>query len=450
MEQGTDTTHFNLTRWFSLLSFISISLITAVSAFLLSQFLTDNILKRDANLAMEFVQSNLHSVNASAYFESESREKNKALLEPFFERIVAMPEVVRSNVYNHEGEILWSNDARFIGHRFSPNPHLDMALTGELAVSSGTAGKPGKGEHIFDEEVAFFSEIYIPIWNESNDKVMGVVEVYKTPLTLFHAIKRGNLLIGLNGIFGGIFLYISLFWIVRRAGLLIQNQQARLVSAETMAAIGLMSSAVAHGIRNPLASIRSSAEVALEEHQLISYKSASTEIIEQADRLEDWIRELLTYARPTQTKFSLAKIDDMIRLALASLEHEINDQKITLTLDLEDSPQMLLDEPLLTHAIMNLVNNAMDAMPDGGLISIQSRTIQKSNLMEIIVKDTGSGIAAEKLDQVLKPFFTIKSKGLGVGLSLTQHIVERHGGTIHLASQEGKGTTVTLQIPIQR
>ncbi len=450
MKQVKKDRSFNLIRWFSLLSFFSIALITAASSVLLSRFLTQNILERDAIVSMEFVQSNLESVKAAAYFESKPKGKLKTILERFFERIATMPEVVRTNVYNREGLILWSNDARFIGHAFNPNRHLGIALTGELSISSGISGRPGKGEHIFDEEVAFFSEVYIPIWNDSHDEIVGAIEVYKAPLTLFHAIERGNRLIWISEVLGGVFLFASLFWIVRRAALLIQDQQARLVGAETMATIGEMSSVVAHGIRNPLASIRSSAEMALDENQLITFKRSASDIIGQADRLEDWIRELLTYSRPTQNKLTLAKIDEMIRAALTSLNHEIEKYEIQVALDLEATPRMYVDEPLLTHALINLMSNAIDAMPNGGFLNIQNRRIKKSSQMEITIKDTGSGIAADKMDKVLKPFFTIKPKGLGVGLSLTQRIVERHRGTMHLSSQEGKGTTVTLQIPISR
>lgn len=133
---------FNLLRWFSLMSFVSIAIISIVSALLLSRFLSDNILKRDAVLTMEFVHSVFQSENTSAYFGSEYNEKDKAIFEGFFKRIRTIPEVVRVNIYSKDGTVIWSDDNRFIGHRFMPNPELLLALSGRLAIGSGPLVNP--------------------------------------------------------------------------------------------------------------------------------------------------------------------------------------------------------------------------------------------------------------------------------------------------------------------
>ncbi|WDT73573.1 MAG: hypothetical protein MPW17_21760 (plasmid) [Candidatus Manganitrophus sp.] len=326
---------FNLLRWFALLSFLSVGLITAVSSLLLSSFLTRNMLQRDAVVTMEFVQTIAQAENTRSYFETNDPGKTKTVFEAFFKQIATMPEMVRANVYNSNGSILWSDDDRFIGHRFNPNPQLETALSGRLAVTSGTSGKSSKPEHVFDQEVPFFVEIYIPIWNLPENKVVGVVEVYKVPLTLFHAIQRGNQLVWLSAGLGGIFLYCSLYWIVRRAARVIRRQQEQLVESETMAAIGEMASAVAHGIRNPLASIRSSAEVALEENP--PFRATAEEIIHETDRIEDWIREMLVYSKPPSGTPASIRINDLIQSTLDSLDREMKKRSVKPTLILEPS-----------------------------------------------------------------------------------------------------------------
>lgn len=170
----------------------------------------------------------------------------------------------------------------------------------------------------------------------------------------------------------------------------------------------------------------------------------------QAVLQENLKRELLTYSRPTENTVTLVKIDELIRSMLSRMNQEIKKHQIEVVLDLEASPQIYVDESLLNHALMNLISNAIDAMPMGGVLSIESRMAKKLTQMEILVNDTGTGIPRDKIDKVFKPFFTTKPKGLGVGLSLTRRIIERHGGTMHLESQEGKGTTVTIQFPISR
>ncbi len=437
---------FNLLRWFAVLSFLSVGLISAVSAFLLSRFLTHNMLQRDAVITMEFVQTIAQAENTHSYFETEDPGKTKGVFEAFFKQIATMPEVVRANVYDSKGLVLWSDDDRFIGHNFSPNPQLATALSGELALTSGTSGKPLKPEHVFDKDVPFFSEIYIPIWNIRESKVVGVVEVYKVPLTLFEAIKQGNRLIWLSAAFGGLFLYISLFWIVRRAARLIRRQQEQLVESETMAAVGEMASAVAHGIRNPLASIRSSAEVALEESP--PFRATAEEIIHETDRIEDWIRELLAYSRPPSGTPAPIRINDLIRSTLDSLDRDLKRRNVKPTLTLEaSSPSVNADEALLRHVLISLIANALDAMPQGGELKVTSRLQKQDGEVEIVIRDTGSGIPREQIDKVFKPFYTTKPKGMGVGLSLAKRIIERHGGTLRLGSEEGIGTAVSLRIP---
>jgi signal transduction histidine kinase len=438
---------FNLLRWFGVLSFLSVGLITAVSAFLLSRFLTHQMLQRDAVVTMEFVQTIAQTENTRSYFAQNDPGKTKAVFEAFFKQIATMPEVVRANVYSSSGIVLWSDDDRFIGHNFSPNPQLQMALSGELAVTSGTSGKPSKPEHVFDKKVPFFAEMYIPIWNVSENQVVGVVEVYKVPLTLFEAIQEGTRLVWLSAAVGGVFLYLSLFWIVRRAARLIRRQQEQLVESETMAAVGEMASAVAHGIRNPLASIRSSAEVAMEENA--AFHTTADDIIHETDRIEDWIRELLAYSKPPSGTPAPIRINDLIQSTLDSLDRELKKRNVKPTLALQNaSPSVHADEALLRHVLISLIANALDAMPQGGELTLTSRVEPSRRRVEVLIKDTGSGISKDRLKKVFKPFYTTKPKGMGVGLSLAKRIIERHGGTLALESEEGIGTTASLYIPI--
>ncbi|MEO2054199.1 MAG: ATP-binding protein [Nitrospira sp.] len=466
---------FDLLRWFAFLSFICIALISSVSAFFLSQFLTNTILQLDAVEVRDFVQSHTREGDVTLFFE----EADSGIAEDYFEEqfmhIVSMPEVVRANVYDKQGNVLWSDDERMIGHNFMPNLDLITALTGTLASTSGTSGKPTKGEHVFDKEVPFFVEVYVPIRN-NDGRIVGVVEIYKEPLALFNTLQRGKALIWASAALGGVFLYIFLFWIVRRADETIHSQHEELLESQTSALVGEMTEAIAHGIRNPLASIRSSAEVALEQASVLyqdsgrlgpdrSIKEAVLEededdpsslfattagdIITEADRLSGWIRELLTYARISRGEFTTIQINNMIRSVLDSSGARMENLGIKVILDLEESALEIKGDELSLHQMfVSLTSNSVEAMPDGGKITMRTRfdTINRWVKLEII--DTGKGIPKDKLKDVFTPFFTTKSKGIGVGLSLAKRIIARHHGTIRLESREGVGTTLSLQIPI--
>jgi two-component system sensor histidine kinase HydH len=466
MRLFAQTKPFNFVRSFSLLSFLSITLITVISAVLLSRFLTQNMLIRDATITMQFVQSIALINDPSGYFVHQSaRMQNgavgdasseadfvasKAILEEFFAHIVAIPEVVRANVFDVNRQVIWSNQQHLIGKQFQDNPELDEALAGELAIETGVVNQQRKAEHIeFEQEVSRFVENYIPIWNTAGDQVIGVVEVYRVPHALFRSIGRGNRLVWTSTLLGGLFLYGSLFWIVRRAAQLIQRQQTQLVESETMAAVGEMSSSLAHNLRNPLASIRSSAELAIEEESAPVLRESAVDIVNAVDRLDQRVRELFTYTQPLQAALQRVHIDALINNTLSHFQPDMALQNVKLELKLEEGlPALQADAGLLEQACHSLIANALEAMPDGGDLTISAQLTVDRRGIQLGIHDTGIGIAVDQLENVFKPFFTTKPKGLGVGLSLVKRIVERHHGSIEITSREGRGATVSLLIPL--
>jgi signal transduction histidine kinase len=210
-----------------------------------------------------------------------------------------------------------------------------------------------------------------------------------------------------------------------------------------------MASAVAHSIRNPLASIRSSAEVALTGESLPSFQNAAKDIMSEVDRVENWIRNLLAYSQPLKNNSMPVKINDVIREALLSFEKEMERRGVKLILDLRDPlPVIGGDFTLLGQMFNSLIANAIQAMPMEGKLNFISRASEDQNQIEVKIIDTGHGIPNDQIEKVFRPFFTMKEKGLGVGLYLAKRIVERHCGTIDLSSVEGQGTTFCLEFPV--
>ena len=169
---------FNLLRSFSILGFLSIALITAISATLLSRFLTNNMLERDAVVTMQFIQSVAEINNPTSYFKESENQRGKAALEEFFMHVVGIPDVVRANVYADNKRIIWSSQPHLVGQRFEDNQELEGALSGHLVIKSGKANEHEKSEHVeFDKGISDFVANYIPIWDGINNNVVGVVEV---------------------------------------------------------------------------------------------------------------------------------------------------------------------------------------------------------------------------------------------------------------------------------
>jgi two-component system sensor histidine kinase HydH len=162
--------------------------------------------------------------------------------------------------------IVWSTDQALIGQRFDNNPELEQALAGNLVSEVGWLDGNDKPEHIAlaAGTGGRFIEAYMPM--RRGVAVIGVVELYKVPTALDAAISRGKRIIEISAALGGLALFATLYWIVRRGALLIHRQQAELGRMEALAAVGQMASAIAHSLRNPLAGIRSSAELLRLEH----------------------------------------------------------------------------------------------------------------------------------------------------------------------------------------
>jgi two-component system, NtrC family, sensor histidine kinase HydH len=442
MESGNN---FNLTRRFLVLSLISIGLASILSSALLSRFLTQRMMQREADVMMEFVQSVVQIELAKGYSLDQPAASTEML--EFFTHVATMPDVVRANVYAKDKTLLWSSDHKLgEGKKLGNNPELDEALEGHLEIESGVIGKEDrpKDEHLsLGQSEMKFVEIYMPVRDPKSRSVVGVVEVYRIPNALFEAINAGIRLIWMIALVSGLLLYVTLFWIVRRADQLIRCQQEQLVESQTMGAVGEMASAVAHGIRNPLASIRSSAELWHDSVGDAGVESAG-DIIAEVDRVEKWIRELLTYSQPQDYLAEAVDLNAVVAYSMDGFSREAERRGVRIqSLLSADLPRVQANAALLNQVFNNLIANALEAMSnEGGRITLDARVTSKHVVVSI--SDTGHGIAPAHLEKICTAFFTTKPKGLGVGLTLVRRIVKRFGGSMHLESTYGKGATITL------
>ena len=433
---------FNLSRWFAAVGLVSIAAISVVSGWLLSGFLTQRMLQQEARLTQEVIDSVVDVEQAAGYFAGNVVQDGKH--KEFVAHITALPDVLRANLYSRERRVIWSSDPALIGRHFADNDELEDALAG-MVVALG--GERAKTEHeALDPRYRYFFEIYTPVRASASGEVVGVVELYKTPQALFEAITAGERAIWVGAALGGLFLYATLFWLVRRADNTIRAQRERLVQSETFAAIGEMSSAVAHGIRNPLASIRSSAELALDSPPA-DWRNSAGDIVEQVDRLESWIRRLLSYSQPLGDKAEPVQVGALVQASLAGFERELERRHIRASVDIDAPlPPVKADALMLEHVFSSLIANAMEAIERDGSIGVAVQRDGEHGL-RVSVRDDGPGMTSKEIQGAFKPFHTSKPKGIGIGLPLARRIVQRFGGSIALASTPGAGTTVDVLLP---
>jgi signal transduction histidine kinase len=234
-----------------------------------------------------------------------------------------------------------------------------------------------------------------------------------------------------------------------RANEELRAAQSRLIEAERLAAIGELSAAVAHGIRNPVAGIKAAAQFAnLELPSDHPLRENITDIISEADKLEGRIKTLLDFAKPFEPHPGRCRVEQIVGDALASLRVQISAQGIAVVTDLDpELPEAEVDYAQIEQVLLALLSNAVEAMPGGGKLRVSARLSADAERLCIEVADSGPGIPAEQLARVFKLFFTTKSSGTGFGLAVAKKIVERHGGTIGVQSTVGAGAHFTVELP---
>jgi len=229
----------------------------------------------------------------------------------------------------------------------------------------------------------------------------------------------------------------------------LRGAQARLIEAERLAAIGELSAAVAHGIRNPVAGIKAAAHCASfdlpDPHPV---RENISDIIAEADKLEARIKTLLDFAKPFVPHLELCHPAQLVGGAVASVQGQATAHGVEIVVDVDPGlPDVELDYAQMEQVLLALLSNAVEATPSGGRIAVIGRATEGDRGLRLTVTDTGPGIVAERLGRVFELFFTTKSHGTGLGLAVAKKIVERHGGHIRVDSALGTGTTFTIDLP---
>jgi signal transduction histidine kinase len=231
----------------------------------------------------------------------------------------------------------------------------------------------------------------------------------------------------------------------------LQRTQAQLVQSEKLASIGEMAAAVAHGLRNPLASLRAAAQFALRRPDSPSTREQLGAIIDEVDRLDRRISHLLSFSRPAPFHMMRESVPQLIEGLLPAFAEPLRERAVELRVELPpDLPEVQVDPVQVEQALLEIISNALDAMPNGGRLAIEARAEGNGNGesgVAITIVDTGGGIPEQVLPSVCEPFFTTRPEGTGLGLAIAKRYVQQNGGRLEISSRPGDGTTVVVWLP---
>jgi two-component system NtrC family sensor kinase len=301
------------------------------------------------------------------------------------------------------------------------------------------------------KEKGFRSFACIPL--ESKEKVLGVMDIASHDLRHF-SLQDVELLTSIGNQIGVAIDNARLFHDLGEAYRDLAATKGQLFQSAKLSAIGELAAGVAHEIRNTLTTIIGDAQLLMADMKPGQPGYESLKAIERSgQRASKVIGNLLSFSRQEEYEFTTMDVNESINNALSLITYQIERSNVFVIKDLAaDLPLVSASPHHLEEVWINLMLNARDSIPDrqNGGIRIASRLDGSGKAVQVLVSDNGCGISEANLDRIFEPFFTTKDvdKGTGLGLYISYNIVERHNGLIEIDSEEGKGTTVTVTLPI--
>ena len=461
---------FKLVKYFTFTSLIVILLGTLLLSMVIARRAETVLIKKSEDYALLMAENLNHQVflqfivPAALQFGQVIQLRNQVL----FERL---DQVVRNtlhsfsvetvNIYaREENVIFYSFDRELVGKRDLGGRDYVEALGGKsssLLIRRGgfwrmLVGAPKESE----------LRTYVPLRAEKplsniEGPILGVFEIVQDLSDDYRTIVHFKYTVILVSIVVMGFLFLALRYIVKRGEAIIEKRaeerlllKQKLNQAERLAGLGEMVAAVSHEIRTPLGIISSTAE-------LLQKKVTSTDpqdrladvIVEECKRLNSIVTDFLDFARPATPDLVSCNLQEVLERNLAFLAPETSKNGYIIHKKFSAHvPQVQADPGLLYQAFLNILTNAMQAMPEGGPIDIE--LTEQGNAVTVVFADEGSGISDDASEKIWEPFFTTKDKGSGLGLPIVKKIVEGHGGTAHMENGPEKGAKLTVTLPVER
>jgi signal transduction histidine kinase len=226
------------------------------------------------------------------------------------------------------------------------------------------------------------------------------------------------------------------------------DTEEQLRRADRLSALGELSAGMAHEIRNPLGSIRGTAEILRDGTDKSDKRYEFAEIlVNEVDRLEGVVRDFLNFARPSETELKSVPVCEALQEVVTLTRQQAIKNRVTVHLEnIAGSKQVSGDFEQYKQAFLNLMLNALQVMPDGGTLDVSCQ--EQGDAVRVVFTDSGPGIPEELHDRIFNPFFTTRTEGTGLGLAITHRIIDGHGGKLSVESQPGKGASFIVELPL--
>ncbi|MCF8032631.1 MAG: hypothetical protein K9K66_06610 [Desulfarculaceae bacterium] len=456
---------FQLVKYFSVTSLIIILLFSLLISTAVSRRASELFLQKREQYALLLAENLNHQVMTRFVVPTITNHgginvgqpEQFTLLDAVVKNTIHSLHVLKVNILDLEGNIIYSTQPDYIGRVSDEGAAYQGAVAGGAVSVIEPAPdffQAGGGQRVL--------KTFIPLRDERRRTAeLGPPRaVFEITLDLsqdFQEVWYNQLLILATLLVMMALLFVILRSIVIRGQRIMGRraaEQARLEEqlnqAERLASLGRMIAGVAHEIRNPLGIVRSTAEL-LGSRVEDSSKPLAGVIVEESTRLNQIVTEFLDFARPQQPRLEPLAVERVLERNLEFLERETQRLGIIVDRDYQQPSALALGDPdLLYRAFLNIFNNALQAMENGGKLSISTQSVERSGhqFVQVTVSDTGPGFDPEATGRLLDPFFTTKEKGTGLGLSIVSNILASHRGLVEVGNTSGGGAQVNVLLPL--
>lgn len=460
---------FQLVKFFSFSGLVLFLISTIALSWVISNYAKKFLIQRSESYALVLAENLNHQVftqfvlpTAVRYGKIALRNKDQyQLLDTIVRNTIHGLNVESVTIYDSSENIIsYSTVTDMISLRDVGGVEYELALKGE---ENSVFESKGSMLGILPGGQAYFCQLrtYIPFRqerprSESTDVVMGVFELVQDLSADFEAIMQFQSILIISSVFIMATLFVVLRFIVARADRIMDaraEERRRLAEklnqAERLAGLGKMVASVSHEIKNPLGIVRSTAEMLKKRLHTVAPENEkfAAIIMEETTRLDGIVREFLDFARPQVPQLREVVVNELLSKVLTFMEPEFEKSGIIMKQHLPHRQLICrADSDQLHRAFLNIAVNAVQAMPQGGVLTVTLLPYNVGNNTGMVCRfsDTGSGLSQLAREQMFQPFYTEKNRGTGLGLSIVKNIIDSHGGRIEVESEQGRGATFSI------
>ncbi len=461
---------FRLVKFFSYTSIGVVAFTSLILAWVISNYTTKALLDRSKEYTLVLAENLSHQIFQQFVLPLALQNRQIAVQDP--RQFKKLDDIVRNathgvniqsvTIYSKkENVVSYSTIQERIGQKNLADVGYKKAIAGDNSSSFVLRGSllnllPGS------PDVSCIIKTYIPLRKEKpfsvDESVMGVIEIVQDLSDDLEALinLQGTILVTSMVIMAALFVVLSM--IVHRADLIIEERskerrklEEKLSASQRLASLGKMVASVSHEIKNPLGIIHSTAEILGKRIAKVApgKEHLATIIIDETSRLDGIVREFLDFAKPQTPKFKDVAINDILRKAASFMKSDLDKRGVELKLQLADNlPWFKGDYDQLYQALMNIIVNGAQSMPQGGVLRVTTQFAH--HLVVVEIADEGCGMGKEEQEQAFNPFYTTKNRGTGLGLAIVKNILDRHEAQIAVQSKEGQGTLFTIKFKVEQ